>query len=53
MRGQGLLRRVDLAVADAVHVVEDLALQVRRVDHVHVDDAEGAHAGRGQVQRGG
>ena len=47
-----LLGRVDLAVADAVHVVEDLALQVRLVDDVHVDDADGADAGGGQVQRG-
>ena len=35
-----LLGRVDLAVADAVDVVEDLALQVRLVDDVHVDDAD-------------
>ena len=47
-----LLRRVDLAVADAVEVVEDLALQVRGVDLVHVDDADRADAGRGEVQRG-
>ena len=52
-QGDGLLRRVDLAVADAVHVVQDLALQVRLVDHVHVDDAEGAHTGGGQVERRG
>ena len=51
-RGQRLLGRVDLAVADAVHVVQDLALQVRLVDHVHVDDAERADAGRGQVEGG-
>ena len=48
-----LLGRVDLAVTDAVHVVQDLALQVRRVDHVHVDDAERADAGGAEVQRGG
>ena len=50
---QRLLRRVDLAVADAVEVVEDLALQVRGVDLVHVDDADRADAGGGEVQRGG
>ena len=50
---QGLLRRVDLAVADPVDVVEDLALQVRGVDVVHVDDADRADAGGGEVQRGG
>ena len=48
--GEGLLRRVDLAVADAVHVVEDLALEVGLVDHVHVDDAERADASGSQVQ---
>ena len=47
-----LLRAVDLALADAVHVVEDLALQVRRVDHVHVDDAERADARGREVHRG-
>ena len=51
--GERLLRRVDLALADAVHVVEDLALQVRRVDDVHVDDAERADARGGEVERGG
>ena len=33
--------------------MEDLALQVRRVDDVHVDDAERADAGGREVQRGG
>ena len=47
-----LLRRVDLAFADAVHVVQDLALEVRRVDDVHVDDAERAHARGREVERG-
>ena len=50
--GERLLGRVDLALADAVDVVQDLALQVRVVDHVHVDDADGADPGRGQVQGG-
>ncbi len=31
--------------------MQDLALQVRLVDHVHVDDAERADAGRGQIER--
>ncbi len=48
---QRLLGRVDLAVADPVDVVQDLTLQVRRVDLVHVDDADRAHAGRGEVER--
>ncbi len=47
-----LLRGVDLALADAVDVVQDLALQVRRVDDVHVDDAERSYPGSGEVQRG-
>ena len=33
-------------------IVEDLALQVGGVDDVHVDDADRAHPGRGQVERG-
>ena len=50
-RHDRLLRRVDLAVADPVEVVEDLALQVRSVDLVHVDDADRADSGGGEVQR--
>jgi hypothetical protein len=50
--GERLLGRVDLALADAVHVVQDLSLEVGRVDDVHVDDPEGAHTGGGQVERG-
>ena len=50
--GEGLLGRVDLALAHPVDVVEDLALQVRLVHHVHVHDAEGADAGRGQIHGG-
>ena len=52
-RGERLLGRVDLAFADAVHGVQDLALEVRGVHHVHVHDADRAHPGRRQVQRGG
>ena len=48
---QRLLGRVDLAIADAIHVVQDLALQVRLVDDVHVDDADRADAGRREVHR--
>src|SRR5205085_12603809 len=48
-----LLGRVDLALADAIDVVQDLALQVRRVDDVHVDDAERPHTGGGEVHRRG
>ena len=51
-QGERLLGRVDLAIADAVDVVEDLALEVRLVDDVHVDDAERADAGGREVERG-
>ena len=47
-----LLGRVDLRDADAVGGVDDLALEVREVDHVVVDDAERADAGRREVERG-
>jgi hypothetical protein len=50
---QGLLRGVDLAIADALEVVQDLTLQVGRVDHVHVDDADRADARGREVERGG
>jgi hypothetical protein len=48
----GLLGRFGLGLADQVGRVDDLPLEVREIDHVHVDDAEGAHAGRGQVECG-
>ena len=53
IEGQRLLRRVDLPLADPVGVVEDLALKVGGVDHVHVDDADGPHSGGRQVEGGG
>src|SRR5919108_4826436 len=52
-RLEGALRREDLRVAQAVGRVDDLALQVRLVDHVRVDDAERADAGCGEIERGG
>ena len=52
-RGERLLGRIDLALADTVDVVQDLTLEVRRVHDVHVDDAEGADTGRGEIERGG
>ena len=45
-------RGVGLRLAERVGRVHDLALQVRLVDHVRVDDPELADAGRGQVERG-
>ncbi len=47
-----LLGGVDLRHADAVGGVDHLALEVGDVDHVVVDDAERADAGRGEVERG-
>ena len=44
-------RRLDLRHADAVVGVQDLALQIREVDDVVVDDAERSDAGRRQVER--
>ena len=46
----GLARRLRLRHADALGIVEHLALQVRLVDHVVVHDAQPAHARRGQVE---
>jgi hypothetical protein len=46
------LGRLDLRDADGLLAVQDLALQVRQVGLVVVDDAEGADASRGEVERG-
>ena len=48
----GLRRRLRLLHAHAVGAVDDLALQVGGVHDVEVDDADGAHAGGGQVEHG-
>jgi hypothetical protein len=45
--------RLGLLTADVVLAVDDLALQVRLVHHVEVDDAERAHPGGGQVEQRG
>ena len=46
-------RRLGLRPADVALAVDDLALQVRLVDGVELDDAERADAGRGQVEQRG
>ena len=51
-RVEGLARGVDLLLAHAVGGVDDLALEVREVDDVEVDDADRAHARGGEVERG-
>jgi len=48
-----LLGRLDLRHADARRVVDDLALKVREVDEVAVEDAERANARSGEVERVG
>ena len=53
----GLISAIDsfadsaFELADVGHAVDHLALQVGLVDHVEVDDAEGADAGGGQVEQ--
>ena len=49
----GDARGLRLGHADAVAGVDDLALQVGVVDDVEVDEPDGAHTGRGEVQRHG
>ena len=51
--GQRLLRGDRLGLPDVALPVDDLALQVGLVDLVELGDAEGADAGRGQVEQGG
>jgi energy-coupling factor transport system ATP-binding protein len=46
------LGRVDLAHAQPIHAVEHLALEVRLVDHVVVDEADRPHPGCGEVEGG-
>ena len=52
-RGDRLLGGVDLGDADPVRRMDHLALQVREIDLVVVDDADRADPGGGQVERGG
>jgi hypothetical protein len=51
--GDGLGGRLRLGPAHVGGAVDDLALQVRGVDGVVVDDADRAHACGGEVQQGG
>ena len=46
-----MLGGVDLELADGRGGVDDLALQVAGVDNVEVDQAEGADAGGGEIER--
>ena len=50
--GRQLLRgRLQLGTANVVGGVDDLPLQIGVVHHVEVDQAQRAHAGRGQIER--
>ncbi len=51
-RRDGLLARLDLGLADILRLMDDLALQVREVDDVEVDEADRADAGGCEVHRG-
>src|SRR6185312_15168545 len=51
--GDGVAGRLRLGPADIGLAVDDLALQVGLVDHVELDDAEGADPGGSQVHQGG
>ena len=44
---QGVCRRLDLGPANVLGVMERLAVQIRSVHPVEVDDAHGAHPGGG------
>ena len=52
-RRDRIARRVDLELPHPVGIVKNLALQVRDLNHVEVDDADGADSGRGKIQGGG
>jgi hypothetical protein len=55
VRVEGLeraFRRQHLRLADAIGRMDDLALEIRLVDHVRVDDAERADARCREVERG-
>jgi hypothetical protein len=48
---QPVPRRLHLGPAHVVRVVQQLALEVRELDLVEVDQPERSHTGRGQVHR--
>ena len=50
-RVDGLRRGDDLALADAVRGMDDLALQVGHVHDVEVDDAQGPDSSRGEIEQ--
>ena len=50
-RLDGGLRRVDLALTHPVEAMDDLSLQIRFVDNIHVDDPDRANTCRCEVKR--
>ena len=50
---EGILGRHYFGTAHVVVVMQDLALEVGDLHHVEVHDADGAHAGEGQIDGGG
>ena len=48
---QAVARRLQLASSHVAGPVQQLTMEVGGVDHVEVDQAEGADAGRGEVER--
>jgi len=50
---QPVPRRLHLRPSQAGRIVQDLPLQVARIDRVVVDDAERADAGGGKIHGGG
>ncbi len=51
--GDGLEGALDLVLADTVLGVDDLALQIGKIDAIVVDDIDRAHPGGGQIHEGG
>ncbi len=49
--GDAPLRRIHLRAPDLRAIVDYLPLEIRRLHHIGVDDAEGPDTGRCQIQR--
>lgn len=47
---QGMAGRIDLALPYRCRGMDDLALQIGKIDHVVIDDADGTDAGRCQIE---
>ena len=49
----GLLRRINFAITNAIDVVQNLTLQVAGINIIHVDNADRSHTSGGKIQRCG